>query len=95
MIPPADLSRIESDGSGYAEHDIYHHSALETLTPVTPGDQGRPTSMGYVQKFRTSDQIHVVEPGSPLVADYRGSAAELVGGSRKSAASSERRPSMV
>ncbi|KAI9861375.1 MAG: hypothetical protein M1813_005272 [Trichoglossum hirsutum] len=95
MIPPADLSRIESNGSEYAEQDRYDSPALETLASATPGDRGRPTSMGYVQKFRTSDQIHVVEPGSPLVVDYRGSAAELVGGSRKSAASSERRPSMV
>ncbi|KAH0543553.1 hypothetical protein FGG08_002114 [Glutinoglossum americanum] len=90
IIPPADLSSI--DGSGYTGQGRYNSSAL---TATAPGDQGRPTSMGYVQKFRTSDQIHIVEPGSPLVVDYRGSAAELVGGSRKSAASSERRPSMI
>jgi hypothetical protein len=95
IIPPVDLSRVESGGSGYENRGRYSPPALETLGSVTPSGRGRPTSMGYVQTYRTSDQIHVVESGSPLGLDYRGSAAELVGGSRKSAASSERRPSMI
>ncbi|KAI9773174.1 MAG: hypothetical protein M1840_008295 [Geoglossum simile] len=95
IIPPVDLGRVESGGGRYDSHHRYSPPALEMLGTVTTSGQRRPTSVGFVQKYRTSDQIHVVEPSSPLGVDYRGSAAELVGGSRGSAASSERRPSMI
>ncbi|MCJ1411537.1 hypothetical protein MMC19_005627 [Ptychographa xylographoides] len=54
-------------------HDRHSSSVLGAHGPVIRGD--RPSSLGYVQQHRASDNIHIVNPAQQQVS---GSAAELV-----------------
>lgn len=64
----------ETDEDGYAQHARHSSSVLGSLTP---GFQqlDRPTSMGYVQQHRASDNIHTANSDGPSIL---GSSAELV-----------------
>lgn len=64
----------EIDEDGYAQHARHSSSALGSLAP---GFQqlDRPTSMGYVQQHRASDNIHTANSDGPPML---GSSAELV-----------------
>lgn len=60
----------EPDGSGHARHSS---SVLGSLAPDLRVD--RPSSLGYVQQHRASDNIHTASPDDPPLL---GSSAELV-----------------
>ena len=64
----------EADEDGFAQHARHSSSVLGSLGP---GFQqlDRPTSMGYVQQHRASDNIHTANSGGPSML---GSSAELV-----------------
>ena len=64
----------ENDEDGFAHHARHSSSVLGSLGP---GFQqlDRPTSMGYVQQHRASDNIHTANTGGPSML---GSSAELV-----------------
>ncbi|KAF6226355.1 hypothetical protein HO133_009221 [Letharia lupina] len=64
----------ETDEAGYAQHARHSSSVLGSLAP---GFQqlDRPTSMGYVQQHRASDNIHTANSDGPSML---GSSAELV-----------------
>ncbi len=60
------------DAVGHARHSS---SVLGSLAPDLRND--RPSSMGYVQQHRASDNIHTARPGDPQML---GSSAEVVDG---------------
>lgn len=64
----------ETDDDGYAQHARHSSSVLGSLAP---GFQqlDRPTSMGYVQQHRASDNIHTANSDGPTML---GSSAEVV-----------------
>ena len=64
----------ETDEEGFTQHARHSSSVLGSLGP---GFQqlDRPTSMGYVQQHRASDNIHTASSGGPTML---GSSAELV-----------------
>ncbi|CAD6568103.1 MAG: hypothetical protein ASARMPREDX12_001066 [Alectoria sarmentosa] len=64
----------ETDEDGYGQHARHSSSVLGSLAP---GFQqlDRPTSMGYVQQHRASDNIHIASSDGPSML---GSSAELV-----------------
>lgn len=64
----------EIDDEGFAQHARHSSSVLGSLSP---GFQqlDRPTSMGYVQQHRASDNIHTASSDGPSML---GSSAELV-----------------
>lgn len=64
----------ETDEDGYVQHARHSSSVLGSLAP---GYQklDRPTSMGYVQQHRASDNIHTANSDGPSML---GSSAELV-----------------
>ena len=64
----------ETYEDGYAQHARHSSTVLGSLAP---GFQqlDRPTSMGYVQQHRASDNIHTANPDGPSML---GSSAELV-----------------
>ena len=61
----------ETDEDGYAQHARHSSSLLGSLAPGFR-ELDRPTSMGYVQQHRASDNIHTANSG------VLGSSAELV-----------------
>jgi len=78
MYPPTS-QEIEPDESGHARHSS---SVLGSLAPDLQHD--RPSSLGYVQQHRASDNIHTASPDDPSLL---GSSAELVEGPSEGAAS--------
>ena len=64
----------ENDGDGYAQHARHSSSVLGSLAPGLQ-QLDRPTSMGYVQQHRASDNIHTANSDGPSML---GSSAELV-----------------
>lgn len=71
----------ESDHMGHARHSS---SVLGSLAPDLRTD--RPSSMGYVQQHRASDNIHTAKPGDTQML---GSSAEVVNSSGRRSASPE------
>ena len=69
MLSPA-TQPTDQDGDGHARHSS---SVLGSLAPDLRLD--RPSSMGYVQQHRASDNIHTASPDDP---PFLGSSAELV-----------------
>jgi len=69
------------DPVGHARHSS---SVLGSLAPDLRND--RPSSMGYVQQHRASDNIHTVRPGD---SQMLGSSAEVVNGSGRRSVSPE------
>ncbi|KAL8872356.1 MAG: hypothetical protein Q9174_001998 [Haloplaca sp. 1 TL-2023] len=69
-------------GSGHARHSS---SVLGVLAPDIRHD--RPSSLGYVQQHRASDNIHTASPDDPPLL---GSSAELVDASRRSSSPQKR-----
>ncbi|KAL8735306.1 MAG: hypothetical protein Q9166_000851 [cf. Caloplaca sp. 2 TL-2023] len=75
----------EDELQGRYRHTRHSSSALGVLAPDIRDD--RPSSLGYVQQHRASENIHTASPDDPPLL---GSSAELVDGSRRSV-SPERR----
>ena len=70
MFSPG-TTELDGNGAGHARHSS---SVLGSLAPDLRTD--RPSSMGYVQQHRASDNIHEADPNSPPVM---GSSAEILG----------------
>ncbi|KAI9836343.1 MAG: hypothetical protein M1837_003391 [Sclerophora amabilis] len=73
MRPSNAATARNSQDHGHGRHSS---SALGSLSPDTQND--RPTSVGYVQQHRASDNIHIVSAGGYDGVNYQGSAAELI-----------------
>ena len=69
----------DDDLQGRYGHARHSSSVLGVLAPDIRQD--RPSSLGYVQQHRASDNIHTASPDDPPLL---GSSAELVDGSRRS-----------
>ena len=82
MFSPG-TQETDDDKVGHARHSS---SVLGALAPDVRLD--RPSSMGYVQQHRASDNIHTAEPGD---AQILGSSAELVDGSNRMSVVSDTR----
>ena len=74
-VYPASSQSVEDDGPGHARHSSSLFGGME-----------RPSSIGYVQQHRASDNIHTA---SPLGADLIGTSAELVTDPRASVSHEE------
>lgn len=65
----------ENRNASRSQHGRHSSSALGTLAPDIRND--RPSSMGYVQQHRASDNIHTTSPDSPEV-NLLASTAEVI-----------------
>ncbi|KAL8692067.1 MAG: hypothetical protein Q9218_002826 [Villophora microphyllina] len=81
VIPQASDDNLQGMG-GHARHSS---SVLGVLAPDIRQD--RPSSLGYVQQHRASDNIHTASPDDPPLL---GSSAELVDDRRRSASPTKR-----
>ncbi|KAI9759900.1 MAG: hypothetical protein M4579_002025 [Chaenotheca gracillima] len=92
-LPPAPVESSSQNQAGSSQghgHNRHSSSLLGALSPDILND--RPTSVGYVQQHRASDNMHVVGPGGYSGVDYQGSAAELIEPpTNRSSTSTERR----
>ena len=84
----SDLLTLADDGhntssSGYPRHSS---AAFGSLLPSFRDD--RPSSMGYVQQHRASDNVHIANPNDP---SFHESAAELVNDPNRRSTSPDRR----
>lgn len=82
LLTPADDGHHNNSG-GYLRHSS---AAFGSLLPSFRED--RPSSMGYVQQHRASDNVHIANPNDP---SFHESAAELVNDPNRRSGSPERR----
>lgn len=83
MFSPG-TAETDEGGGGHARHSS---SVLGSLAPDIRAD--RPSSMGYVQQHRASDNIHRASPGDPPLI---GSSAEILGNPGRRTPPSMREP---
>ena len=81
MFSPGTQGTDDDDRVGHARHSS---SVLGALAPDVRLD--RPSSLGYVQQHRASDNIHTARPGD---AQMLGSSAEVFDGSSRRSVSSD------
>jgi Transient receptor potential (TRP) ion channel len=83
--PPVSDEEGMVPGPGHARHSS---SALGRLAPPIRAEPERPTSMGYVQQYRTGDMLHAGE-------EHQGSSAEFVENARRNSTSPGERSSWM
>ena len=79
-----DSSMFSPNTQGQADHARHSSSVLGSLAPDLRND--RPSSLGYVQQHRASDNIHTAAPGDPPMLS---SSAEVVNDSGRRSVSLE------
>jgi hypothetical protein len=84
----AQTTPLSEDGTGVISgHSRHSSSALGPYAAETRDD--RPSSLGYVQKHRASENVHIVHPLQPPMA---GSSAEVVDDAGRRSLTPESRP---